>query len=57
MQSLAPTSSKSHLLGGLNLDSLDQVCLISVGAQLCRTVALKVLSLRPMVLSVFKGNQ
>ncbi len=32
------------------LDSLDQVCLISVGAKLCRAVALQEWSLRPMTL-------
>ncbi len=32
-----------------DLDYLDQVCLIRVGAKLCRAVALQELGLRPMI--------
>ncbi len=32
-----------------DLDYLDQVCLIRVGAKLCRAVALQELSLKPML--------
>ncbi len=63
LQNLAP----NHTCLGVSsnpedLDYLDQVCLIRVGAELCKAVALQELSLRPLVYtnvsqSQYKPNQ
>ncbi len=50
LQSLAPNHTCSEVsCNPEDLDWLDQVCLIRVGAKLCRAVALQELSLRPML--------
>jgi len=50
LRSLAPTHTCLEVsIDPEDLDYLDQVCLIRVGAKLCRAMALQELSLRPLL--------